>query len=172
MPSERTIVDSILVDLRSKFDGALVVKHNDAGNKGIPDIQRARAGRTSWFEIKYLRRGATLKGINKAQQLSVCHQFATVNDGRCWVIVFEEPTKAYKGRRTVVWQPKVLFRHLWPRVAGPVTSKRVSLIEGGLQKWPYNDKTVSELLGDFGAFYLDEWTYDVASLLLKASGAA
>lgn len=111
--TERQIAEKLLVRLRASLPGAVVLKHSDVGTKGIPDVQVAWADRTSWLELKILKRGRTLKGINKAEQLLLCHQLATVNGGRCWVLVFEVPTKTL-----AVWQPRTLYAHLWPNVVG------------------------------------------------------
>lgn len=114
--TEREIAVRVLEDLRCSLPGAVVVKHNDVGTKGIPDIQVARFNRTSWGELKKLGKSDTLKSINKVEQLLFCHQLATVNNGRCWVIVYED---LGKGSGVSVWQPRALFAHIWPHLAGP-----------------------------------------------------
>lgn len=113
--TENDIAAEILVRTRRDLPGAVVVKHNDAGTVGIPDIQVARCDRTSWGELKFVKPGRSLKQVNKVQQLIFCHELAVVNNGRCWVLVYEDLGEPL----LTVWQPRVLFRHLWPSLAGP-----------------------------------------------------
>jgi hypothetical protein len=63
--------------------------------------------------MKFLRTGDKLKDIVKTTQLTLGHQLHTVTDGKCWIVVFEEPDTM------TVWTPRALFMHLRPTLAGP-----------------------------------------------------
>lgn len=122
--NERTITEKVMTDLKVlEHRGAVCIKHNDVGTKGIPDIQVAWLDHTSWAELKHLKPGQTLREICKAQQTLLTHQLATVNNGRGWVIVFEELPRAIprspKVLRTTAWVPRALYAHLWPQVVQP-----------------------------------------------------
>ena len=168
--NEREIAEKVLTDLRRNLPGYVIIKHNDVGTKGIPDVQINGLDRTSWAELKLLRRGDSLKRINKAQQLVFCHELATVNHGRCWVVVFEETeTDLF----TSVWQPRILFAHLWPNVAGP-NPDHPSWTRLGFKPIDM-DITIADLdrlslvgtVHGLGAVRLPGWRYDIVTRLVK-----
>lgn len=165
--NERLIASAVLGDLRTGLPGAVVVKHNDVGTKGVPDIQVARLDRTSWIELKHLRQQDTLKSINKAEQLIFCHQLATVNNGRCWVIIFEEIP-----HRMTIWQPRVLFAKLWPRVAGPLEPDNVAWHQAVatepviVPNLNAGGRGLAATVHSLGALSVPGWHYDVARRLV------
>lgn len=164
--TERSITVEILKHLRANLPGAHVVKHNDIGTKGVADIRVVtRADQTSWAEIKFLRPKDTLKKINKAQQLVFCHEEAVVSNGRCWVVVYE-----LQPKRVTVWQPRALFAHLWPNVAGAKANNgRLAGCRAPIDL-DSPDTTGAESLADilrtFGAFRTP-WSYDIVTRLIK-----
>ncbi len=155
MPSERSIVTEIMKHLRGHLRNAVIMKHNDVGQKGVPDIQVARMNHTSWGEIKHQRPGRSLKSVNKPQQLTMCHEFSQVNNGRCWVIVYTED-KAGK-RWTTVWQPRVLFQHLWPKL-GAWEGQPIEVLP---------DEDMGQPLGVHGAFWMSGWNYGMLTALVR-----
>lgn len=173
---ENDIAAEILKRTRAGLPGAVVVKHNDVGTSGIPDIQVARANLTSWAELKFLKPGRTLRGVNKSQQLLFCHELAVVNNGRCWVLVYETTRKHYRTRdtdpgveRVTVWQPRALFRHLWPNVAGPDPEhpkwNRLGVEPLQVDAWNLPRGIVPSLM-THGAVR-GPWDYDIVAYLVR-----
>lgn len=98
-----------------KIRGAVVMKHADRFTRDIPDFEVCVLGGSSWGEIKLRRPGETLKKVvDRPTQILFANQLAVTCGGRSWVIIYEQ-----EPRRVVVWQPRILFGHLWPNVAGP-----------------------------------------------------
>lgn len=162
---ENDIAAEILVRTRKALPGAVVVKHNDAGTVGIPDIQVARCNLTSWAELKFVKPGRSLKQVNKVQQLIFCHELAVVNNGRCWVLVYEDLGEPL----VTVWQPRSLFRHLWPNLAGPNPEHpkwtRLGVEPLQVDDWEVAAGLVPTLM-THGAIR-GPWDYDLVTRLVK-----
>lgn len=156
---ERDVVEKVLTDLRSKLRGALVIKHNDIGTKGFPDVAVHHRDLWSGCEFKHLKKGEKLKDKCKAEQLVFCHQLCTIHNGRCWIVVFEDVPQ-----RMTVWYPQALFAHLWPNVAGPS--------EDGFKRTTAHVKdlhgiaNLANVLKTYGSFRIDGWDYSVVSTLV------
>lgn len=115
MKNERSFVTGIqeAIKLSPKLRGAVVFKHAETLTSGIPDISVSILGGTSWVEVKYLRKGQKLKDIVKTLQVITCNSLATVCDGRCWIVVYEE-----QPEQLTIWTPRALASTLWPKMTG------------------------------------------------------
>ena len=164
--NERKITEEVLAELR-KLRGAVVLKHADRFTKGVPDLSVSVLGGTSWIELKYLRKKARLRDVVDTLQLTLCHELATTTNGRCWVVVFEE-----EPRRVTVWQPQALFRHLWPRVAGPNPAnpkwKHLGCAPVEIENLEYG-ASLAGTLHAYGAFRVPGWPYDVVTKLVQSA---
>lgn len=159
--NERTITVAVLKDLRSRLHGSEVLKHMDTGTRGIPDISVGLLDRTSWIELKYQRRGRSLKEINDAGQLSMCHRLAIVHRGRSWVVVYEEDPY-----QVTVWQPRALFAHLWPRVAGPSDWSKIGIEPLMIPATEFTKHDFHKLLDVHGAITINDWSYKLPTYLV------
>ncbi len=162
---EGHFVGNVMDHSERHLRGSVVLKHADRSTTGIPDISVSWMGITGWTEMKYLRKRDTLKGINKVEQLVVCHQIYVATGGKCWVIVYQEQPK-----QVTIWTPRALFMHLWPKLAGPADDGRRVLgcnplyAEEGLAAVTVNTHAIMQA---HGALRIPGWPYDVASRLIR-----
>lgn len=98
-----------------RLPGCVVIKHADRYTSDIPDLEAMWNGHTNWAEIKLLTGKKSLKEVcDRPGQILFAHRLAGACAGRSWILVYDQPQK-----RVQVWQPGILFGHLWPGVAGP-----------------------------------------------------
>jgi hypothetical protein len=168
--NETSITKDVLRDLRSHLPAAVVLKHKDTGTKGIPDISVAARDRTSWIELKYLRERDTLKGINDAVQLSLCHRLGQVNNGRSWVVIYEE-----EPHQVTVWRPSALFAKLWPRIAGHVSAwskigtEPVVITMSDFLRDGTSVPGLRPALEVHGAVTIGSWSYFIPTVLVQTA---
>lgn len=164
MIDERHHTERAMAEARKRLRNAVVFKHADRSTTGIPDWSLSAYGSTFWVEDKYLRRGERLIDIVPSQQLITCHQVHTTTNGKCWVCVYEEAPK-----QLTIWVPRILFMHLWPRVAGPEIGQRKAICT------PFNASAGLEaltvpmhvLLQTHGALRIPGWPYEAAARLME-----
>lgn len=162
---ERSITVKVMGRTEADLRGAVLFKHADRSTVGIPDFSVSWMGATCWVEMKYLRKTATLKEINKVEQLVICHQLYVVTGGKCWVVIYEE-----EPRQVTVWTPRSLFMHLWPKIAGPTDDGRRVLgctpldLQGNMTTLAVSTHAV---MAAHGGLRIPEWPFDIVSRLVK-----
>lgn len=162
---ERSITTKVMNRTEADLRGSVVLKHADRSTLGIPDFTGSWMGHTGWCEMKYLRKRDTLKGINKVEQLVMCHQLYVTTGGKCWVLVYQE-----EPRQVTAWTPRALFQHIWPKIAGPADDGRRVLgctpmfAEEGLDAVTVSTHAIMQA---HGALRIPEWPYDVFARLMK-----
>lgn len=157
--TERSFVEKIQTAIKADpaLRGAVVFKHAETLTSGIPDMSISILGGTSWVEVKYLRRRKRLKDIVKELQVITCHQLATTCNGRCWIVVFEDAAFNSGDKRTVIWQPRVLAGHLWPKIMPcEVPVRTPGVVEWGAPVYVGNESDLSiiQAVNGYGAIYV------------------
>ena len=166
--TERDFVEKIQTAIKAEpaLRGAVTFKLAETLTSGIPDLSITVLGRTIWLEVKYLRRGKKLKDIVNQLQLVTCHQL-TVAGASCWVVVYEAAPK-----RLVIWQPRALYAHLWPR---PDMTNGNPIRTPGVTQWGdpmlYNgDKPpckMREAIGYYGSLYANDHPHELVARLVR-----
>jgi hypothetical protein len=102
--TEATLTRELLRVLERKLSGAVVIKHADRFQIGVPDASVTWGGTTSWLEVKYVRRDFRESG--HATRLFP-RQFPTAQ-----LVTMEQLAAAgsavyliYFGRRLLLWHP-------------------------------------------------------------------
>lgn len=117
--NERSITVEVLKDLRRSLPApSEVIKHMDTGMRGFPDLSAGCLDRISYVELKYWKTDQKLADLCDGPQLLLCHRLGEVHRRRAWVVIYREAGMRFT-RRTIIWEPRALFAHLWPKVAGP-----------------------------------------------------
>lgn len=98
---EKSPVNALRLAL-SELPGAEVIKHADAATGGIPDLSVTYNGRTSWLEVKLLRRGQTLESELEPRQLATCRRLERASGARCWIVAFRRPGTM---QHTLIYRP-------------------------------------------------------------------
>lgn len=94
-----------------------VIKHADKFTSGIPDMSVSGNGRTSWLELKLLKRGElAVNAVEPAQRITCC-RLERATGGRCWVIVYrasrwEDSTTIYRPSQLNVPEPPESLPHV------------------------------------------------------------
>jgi len=110
---ESDYVTKLMDHLDKAFRGCVTIKHADGFTSNIPDVEFLYLDRVCWFEVKYRRKGDTLKKLCKMGQCIYGDKLARVSGGRAWHIVYDSV-----ANRTEVWRPGPLAAKLWPDLCG------------------------------------------------------
>lgn len=172
MKKERSLSVDLMAELRRQHRGSKIFKHSDRFTRGVPDISISWLGGTYWLEDKFRRKGQTLKQImQKRDQLVSCHELSTSTSGRCWYVIYDEYPK-----RTTIWIPRVLARHLMPRLVldmGPHRSIIAAVGEQIAQPMPspqyvVGDGTLSlkSVILEHGAIWTEGWSHALVARLI------
>lgn len=157
---ETDLYGPIKEDLR-QLRGAIVMKHADRFTRDIPDFQVCMLGVSAWAEIKLRRPGESMKKVvDRSSQILMASLLSTACDGRSWVIVYEQ-----RPKRVVVWQPRTLFGHLWPNVAGPLVNE-LGVVTA--EPDPESPSTWLPVLHSYGVIAVP-WSYGVFRTLITES---
>lgn len=164
---ERDFVEKIQQAIKAEPElaGAVVFKHAETLTSGIPDLS-VTTSRTAWVEVKYLRKGKRLKDIVPQLQVITGNSLARVNGGRAWIVVYEDDPK-----RLVIWQPKALFKYLWPTFGKEtvVSTPGVHVWDEPVY-WDLESFSVREAVNLYGAIYNLGHPHElVARLIAEAS---
>lgn len=154
--NERYFVEKIQAAIKASpaLRGAVIFKHAETLTSGIPDLSVSIRG-TSWIEVKYLRRGKRLKDIVKSPlQVITAGKLAFACYGKCWFVVYEDSPK-----RTVIWRPEALFRHLWPKLGGAYASPSLFFNDSSM--------TVSEALAFYGVIHVPGHQHNLIAQLIQ-----
>lgn len=158
---ETYITGRVMARAKGVIQGAKILKHCDKATSAIPDISMSFLGSTAWIEMKYLRKGRSLKSIVDMDQLIMCNELATTTDGRCWIVIYEEDPK-----RVTIWTPQVLFNNLYPHLsAGPWKAFHKEPIDTAWS--PRKPLGLLATLQACGAIRVPDWPYDVVAHLVK-----
>lgn len=173
--TERTITTNVIKHVRGAIRHAVVLKHADRFTAGIPDFSVSVMGGTTWIEMKYQRAGARLIDIIDTVQLHLCYQLATVTNGRCWIVVYEELQtpplgSGAKAKQVTVWTPRALFAQLYPKfdhgLEAPDAFKGVRVEP--LQLRGMDDKlSYAGALFSHGAIRVPGWPYGLVTKLVQ-----
>jgi len=88
--NERSLTSGLMLVLGVMFPRAEIIKHSDRFTSGIPDLSVTNAGLTTWIEVKYVRRGSSLRAEVSPIQLLRCRRLARATRDRCWFIAYYE----------------------------------------------------------------------------------
>lgn len=109
MPTEASLTHDLGEAIKKRLNGAIVIKHADRFNAGIPDMSVTWMRVTSWWEVKYSRDG---KFKSPAIQSTMCRRLA--RHGYCFYIVYA----SVDGEDTVsIVRPELLSK--WRNVRMP-----------------------------------------------------
>lgn len=160
--NETYITGQVMKRAKSILRGSVVLKHCDKATSAIPDISIAYLGPTAWIEMKYLRKGETIKRIIDMDQLILCNELATMTEGRCWIVVYEEDP-----HRITIWVPQVLFRNLYPHlsITGPWKNLHTEPIDTAWSN--LKPLGLAATIQACGAIRVPGWSYDVVAHLVK-----
>ena len=96
---EKDLKDGLVARIRGEMLWSVVIRHEDKGTAGIPDISVTATKRTTWIEVKHANPGLSGKGI----QNILCCRLDDV--GHCVYVVYEERRGI---RRTLILNPHSL----------------------------------------------------------------
>jgi hypothetical protein len=162
---EREITEKCMAGAKRICRGGVAIKHQDQSTNAVPDWSYSWYGATCWIEMKYLRKGRRMKEIVSPDQLILGHQLSVATDGKAWVVIFEDAPEAVS-----IWQPGVLFRHLFPNVAGIGVGGRKAAEAQNLGTYS-RGLDLAQSLQVFGAIRLEGWDYDVVAHLINDKAA-
>jgi hypothetical protein len=91
--TERTLTTDLMHYLTIRYPRAAILKHSDRFTSGIPDLTISVKGHTTWFEIKYVRKGSSLEKELQPLQKFTCRQLWTATE-RCWIVAYFEATRS------------------------------------------------------------------------------
>lgn len=166
--NERTLTVKLMERTSGRFQGrAVVIKHADRYTRFIPDVQVLVLDKTSWVEMKLLRKGEALKDIVEVGQLIFGGQLSATCGGRAWIAVYEEDPQ-----QTTIWSPLALGAHLYPSV---ITFKAGSKVYDATESWETRPGerqraiNLDGLVKMHGAIRCSGWSHDfVVQLLVDA----
>lgn len=95
--TEADLKDQLVAHLRAEFRGAVILRHEDKGTAGIPDLSFTWLGKTTWIEAKFANPYVRGKGL----QDLICMRLAAA--GNCWYVVWEVKQGV---KRTLIVHPK------------------------------------------------------------------
>lgn len=168
---ERDFLEKIQQAIKADplLQSACIFKHAETLTSGIPDLS-ITYGRTMWIEVKYLRKRKKLKDIVMQLQVITCNNLAQLNGGRAWVVVYEDDPK-----RLVIWQPRVLFKYLWPKFfnSGAVVSTPGVHVKDEPVLYSFNDYeyTPWQALSFYGAIYVHGHPHELVVSLIREAAA-
>lgn len=157
MINERKISVSLMDYLTPRLRQSTVLKISDRATAGIPDVLVTWFGPTFFIENKLWRKHQKLKDINKTEQLILCHQLAISSMGRCWVSIYREEPK-----ELIIWQPRKLMAHLWPKVILGELNLEPVMIEGT----DFKGTDVFKILSATGAIRCSGWNHELQRCLI------
>lgn len=93
--TEATLKTQLVFALKAELENAVIFRHEDMFQAGIPDISVTWHRCTTWLEVKYARPYARGKNL----QLMRALQLET--EGRCWYVIYAEYPDGEKQTRIV-----------------------------------------------------------------------
>jgi hypothetical protein len=101
--TERSLTSALMTVLEVMYPKAEITKHSDRFTAGYPDLSIVVEGPTHYFEVKYVRRGSSLRAEVKPIQLLRCRRLERATRGRCWIVAYYE-----HPRRVALVRPAAL----------------------------------------------------------------
>ena len=108
--TEAQISQKIRAEIKKQAPNAVVIKHNDRIVRGVPDLSVTIGGRTTWIEVKYIRKGETPARQRKHfDQVQLYQALRLEREGRCIYFIAYESSM---GLQALVIRPSHLSQAL------------------------------------------------------------
>lgn len=101
--TEASVTQALHLVLKTRLPNYEVTKIADRATIGRPDSCVTGNGRTTWLEIKLLRKGDSIEKCSKPIQLHTMKRLQVLSGGRAWYVVYD--LRDPKAKRLLIFQP-------------------------------------------------------------------